>query len=51
MDKVTISVGLFNQIAQYLETKPFNEVNRFFVEFQKELSPKQPEPPEAPPAE
>jgi hypothetical protein len=50
MEKVTISVALFNQIAQYLETKPFNEVSRFFVELQKEISAQQ-QPPEAPPAE
>jgi hypothetical protein len=50
MEKVTISVALFTQIAQYLETKPFNEVNRFFVAFDKELGGQQ-KPPEVPPAE
>lgn len=50
MEKITISVALFNQIAQYLETKPFNEVSRFFVELQKEINAQQqvPPPPENP---
>ena len=41
MQEVTISVGLFNAIMKYLETKPFNEVSPMFSEVQKELTERQ----------
>jgi hypothetical protein len=53
MEKVTISVTLLNDITKYLETKPFNEVARFFAALQQEFqaqqqAPAAPEQPQVP---
>jgi hypothetical protein len=37
MDKFTLSANLINGILQYLQTKPFNEVNGLIVGIQQEV--------------